>query len=309
MKTAFVFSGQGSQYVGMGQGVILDHPVAQATWVEADEALGFALSALVNEGPEPRLTLTENAQPAILAYSIALFRVLQAERPEWVPAMAAGHSLGEYSALVATGSLSFGEALRLVRLRGQAMQAAVAPGLGGMLAVIGLSVDILETLCAETGAEAGEPAIAIAAFNSPVQSVVAGALGDLERFAETAQQAGARHCIPLNVSAPFHTPALAGAGERLQEALAAIELKVPALPVFQNVDACAHQKPAEIIANLVLQVSAPVRWVDCVAAMHAAGAEEFVEIGPGRGLTGLIKKWNRKVPVRFTDRSRFWEQF
>jgi len=306
MKTAFLFSGQGSQYVGMGQGVILDHPVAQSTWMEADEALGFTLSALVNEGPESRLTLTENAQPAILAYATALFRVLQFERPDLVPAMAAGHSLGEYSALVAAGSLDFSDALRLVRLRGQAMQEAVAPGVGGMLAVMGLSVEELSSLC---GSTVPDQSVRIAAFNSPVQSVVAGPLKALAIFQERAMEAGARHCVLLKVSAPFHTPALSVAGDRLRQAFTEIELKAPAFPVFQNVDALAQTQPARIIDNLVEQVSAPVRWVDCVAAMHSAGTTRFVELGPGRALTGLVKKWNRKLEVRFTDRSGFWEQF
>jgi [acyl-carrier-protein] S-malonyltransferase len=306
MKTAFVFSGQGSQYVGMGQGVILDHPVSQSTWIEADEALGFSLSVLVNEGPESRLTLTENAQPAILAYAIALFRVLQFERPDLVPAMAAGHSLGEYSALVAAGSLDFSDALRLVRLRGQAMQEAVAPGLGGMLAVMGLSVEELSALC---GSTSGEQSVRIAAFNSPVQSVVAGPLKALALFQERAQEAGARHCVFLKVSAPFHTPALSVAGDRLRQAFTEIEIKAPSFPVFQNVDALSQDQPDKIVDNLVDQVSVPVQWVDCVAAMHTAGATRFVELGPGRTLTGLVKKWNRKLEVRFTDRSGFWEQF
>ena len=192
MKTAFVFSGQGSQYVGMGQGVLDGHPIARRTFEEADEALGFSLSTLVKEGPEAVLTLTENAQPAILVYSIALLRVLGEERPALCPAMAAGHSLGEFTALVAAESLSFTDAVRLVRLRGQAMRESVAPGLGGMLAVMGLSGDVLAGLCAETRVGASGPAVSVAAFNSPVQSVVAGPVIALDKFQESAERAGAR---------------------------------------------------------------------------------------------------------------------
>lgn len=309
MKTAFVFSGQGSQYVGMGHGVLDGHTVVRDTFEEADEALGFSLSSLVRNGPESVLTQTENAQPAILVYSIALLRVLAEERPALRPTMAAGHSLGEFTALVAAESLGFMDAVRLVRLRGQAMRESVAPGLGGMLAVMGLSGDVLADLCAATSDGASGPTVSVAAFNSPVQSVVAGPMTALVKFQENAERAGARHCLQLKVSAPFHTLALKGAGDRLREALSNCVLKAPLFPVFQNVNAVASFEPQEIVENLVRQVSEPVQWVDCVAAMHAAGTRRFVEVGPGRSLTGLIKKWDRKLEVRFTDRSAFWEQF
>ena len=309
MKTAFVFSGQGSQYVGMGHGVLDGHAIARETFEEADEALGFSLSSLVREGPESELTLTENAQPAILVYSIALLRVLGEERPEICASVAAGHSLGEFSALVAAGSLEFADAVRLVRLRGQAMRESVAPGLGGMLAVMGLSRETLTGLCEATNVGSEGSTVSIAAFNSPVQSVVAGPITALEKFQESAELAGARHCVQLKVSAPFHTLALKGAGDRLREALSICVLKTPLFPVFQNVNAVGSFEPAEIIENLVRQVSEPVQWVGCVSAMHAVGARRFVEVGPGRTLTGLIKKWDRKLEVRFTDRSAFWEQF
>jgi [acyl-carrier-protein] S-malonyltransferase len=305
MSTAFVFSGQGNQYVGMGRGVVDAHPVAQQTWAEADHVLGFSLSRLVKEGPEQELTLTENAQPAILAYSVALLRVLGAERPDCVPSMAAGHSLGEYSALVAAGSLSYADALRLVRLRGQAMQEAVAPGVGGMLAVMGLSPEQLQSLCAAMP----NSGVEVAAFNSPVQSVLAGPLLALKAFQECAEAAGARQCVSLKVSAPFHTQMLRSAGERLRVALDAVPLEPPRFPVFQNVDASTTNSPEEIKEKLVQQVSMPVRWVDCVEVMRAKGATHFVELGPGRSLTGLIKKCDRKLDVRFTDRSAFLEQF
>jgi len=289
----------------MGHGVVDGHPLAKQTWVEADEALGFSLSSLVVSGPDAALTLTENAQPAILAYSTALFRVLQAERPGCVPTMAAGHSLGEYSALVAADSLDFADALRLVRLRGQAMQEAVPSGEGGMLAVTGLSAERLLEICEEFE----QARVEVAAFNSPVQSVVAGPLAALEEFRVRAEKEGARRCTFLNVSAPFHTSMLSKAGERLGVALESLVLREPRFPVFQNTDAGATCEPERIKEKLVQQVSVAVRWVECVQAMQKRGAEDFVEIGPGRSLTGLIKKCDRTLRVRFTDRSAFLEQF
>lgn len=301
MKVAIAFSGQGSQYVGMGHGVVDSHPLAVQTWAEADEALGFSLSRLVAEGPSESLTLTENAQPAILAYSIALYRVLTAERPDFQPALAAGHSLGEYSALVAANSLGFSDALRVVRLRGQAMQAAVPAGVGGMLAVSGLSPDVVRELCGDD--------LDVAALNSPVQAVVAGPLDLLGPLEERAVAAGARRCVALEVSAPFHSRLLKPAEEPLRKALDSVEIRAPEFPVFQNVSASASTQPEEIRANLVAQVSQTVRWVDCVSAMREQGAQDFVEFGPGRALTGLIKKLDRSLKVRFTDRSGFLEQF
>ena len=301
MKVAIAFSGQGSQYVGMGHGVVDSHPLAVQTWAEADEALGFSISRLVAEGPSESLTLTENAQPAILAYSIALYRVLTAERPEFQPTLAAGHSLGEYSALVAANSLGFSDALRVVRLRGQAMQAAVPAGVGGMLAVSGLSPDVVRELCGDD--------LDVAALNSPVQAVVAGPLDLLGPLEERAVAAGARRCVALEVSAPFHSRLLKPAEAPLRNALDAVEIRPPEFPVFQNVSASASTQPDEIRANLVAQVSQTVRWVDCVSAMREQGAQDFVEFGPGRALTGLIKKLDRSLKVRFTDRSGFLEQF
>ena len=305
MSFAFVFSGQGSQYVGMGVGVVDSHALWKPHWEEVDDALGFGLSQLIQEGPEEKLTLTEYAQPAILAYSILLLRVLQAERPDVVVTIAAGHSLGEYSALVAAESLAFADALRLVRTRGQAMQDAVAPGVGGMLAVIGLSESVLEDLCAEVGGGMVE----LAALNSPVQSVVAGPVDLLDVFSEKASHAGARRCQALKVSAPFHTQMLKPAGERLREALAEVTIHPPRFPVVQNVDGQAVNDPNLIRDKLVEQVSRAVRWVDCVETIKSMGCDRFVEFGPGRALNGLIKKCDRSLKTSFTDRSAFLEQF
>jgi len=305
MSFAFVFSGQGSQYVGMGIGVVDSHTLWKPHWEEVDDALGFGLSRLILEGPEEKLTLTEYAQPAILAYSILLLRVLREERPDLCATIAAGHSLGEYSALVAAESLSFPDALRLVRTRGQAMQAAVAPGVGGMLAVMGLSESVLQRLCTEVG----EGQLEVAALNSPVQSVVAGPVALLEAFSEKALSAGARRCQALKVSAPFHTQMLKPAGERLREALSEVSIQSPRFPVVQNVDGEAVADPAMIREKLVEQVSRTVRWVDCVATIQSVGCERFIEFGPGRALNGLIKKCDRSLKTSFTDRSAFLEQF
>ena len=301
MATAFVFSGQGSQYVGMGRGVVDAHSVAHACWEEADDSLGFSLSGLVAQGPEDVLTLTENAQPAILAYSIVLYRVLQAEKPHVVPVAAAGHSLGEYSALVAAESLGFSDALRLVRLRGQAMQQAVPAGVGGMVAVTGLDPEVVRGLCTD--------GVELAAQNSPKQCVVAGPVASLDAFQQRAAEAGARRCMALKVSAPFHSSALSPAGERLRVALAEVKIRAPRYPVIQNVSASPESDPDQIRENLVKQVSQTVRWTDCVDRMRELGVRDFVELGPGRILSGLIKKCDRKLSTRFCDRSAFLEQF
>ncbi len=298
MADGFVFSGQGSQYVGMG--VSLDHPAARRTFAEADEALGEDLSALLREGPIETLTLTENAQPAILAHSVALLRMLGELHPQIRPAVAAGHSLGEYSALVAAGSLQFQDAVRLVRLRGQAMQAAVPAGVGGMAAIMGLDAPALEALCQEA---ARDEVVEVAGHNSPIQVVVAGHLGALERLMDAAREAGARHCAALQVSAPFHCSLLAPAGEVLSEALEVVDIQPPRFPVFQNATAAASDDPAAIRRALVDQVSNPVRWVECVEAMQAAGAQRFLEFGPGRTLTGLIKRLNRSLETLALDRT------
>ncbi len=298
MSDGFVFSGQGSQYVGMG--VQLDHPAAREAFAEADDALGEDLSTLLREGPMEALTLTENAQPAILAHSVALLRVLADLHPKIQPTVAAGHSLGEYSALVAAGALQFQDAVRLVRLRGQAMQAAVPAGIGGMAAIMGLDAPALEALC-KVAAE--DEVVEVAGHNSRVQVVVAGHLGALERLMKAAREAGARRCAPLQVSAPFHCSLLAPAGEVLSEALENVEIQPPRFPVFQNATAAASDDPVAIRKALVDQVSSPVRWVECVEAMQSLGVRRFLELGPGRTLTGLIKRVDRSLEALALDRT------
>jgi [acyl-carrier-protein] S-malonyltransferase len=281
-------------------GVQLDHPAARRTFAEADEALGEDLSALLREGPIEALTLTENAQPAILAHSVALFRMLGELHPQIQPEAAAGHSLGEYSALVAAGSLEFQDAVRLVRLRGQAMQAAVPAGVGGMAAIMGLDAPALEELCQEA---ARDEVVEVAGHNSRIQVVVAGHLGALERLMDAALEAGARQCAALQVSAPFHCSLLAPAGEVLAEALESVDIQAPRFPVFQNATALASDDPAVIRRALVDQVSNPVRWVECVEAMQAAGVQRFLEFGPGRTLSGLIKRVDRSLETHALDRT------
>ncbi len=300
MSTALVFSGQGSQYVGMGQGELEESAVGRATFEEADDALGFSLSRLVAEGPQEKLTLTENAQPAILTFSIALLRLMRERVPDLQIGMAAGHSLGEYSALVAAESLAFDQALRLVRLRGQAMQEAVPAGVGGMMALGGVSAEVVAEICQEAAAgEILEPA----GFNSPVQVVIAGHLGALKRAQAVAEARGVRRCIALNVSAPFHCSLLSPAAERLSVALADTAISTPRFPVFQNVEGRAHTAADAIRRSLVEQVRSPVQWTACVQSMRDAGASRFLEVGPGRALSGLLRKIDRHLEVLAMDRS------
>jgi len=283
-------------------------PIYQETWEEADEALGERLSDTVLYGPMDRLTLTKNAQPAILTLSIAMYRTLLAERPELAPSLAAGHSLGEYSALVAAGTLKFADAVRLVRLRGEAMQGAIPSGVGGMVAFSGLDRDALLQLCDEIADDTreqgtNESVLELAAYNTPAQLVVAGHARALERIMEQAQARGARRSVRLKVSTPFHCSLLKPAESVLADALKEVELIKPAFPVFQNVNGKASDDPNVIRARLVEQVSAPVLWVKCLEGLLDAGASRFIELGPGRGLTGMVKKFDRKLDARFTDRT------
>ncbi|MEE2751004.1 MAG: ACP S-malonyltransferase [Myxococcota bacterium] len=300
MADAFVFSGQGSQYVGMGAALLDSHPVAREVFSEADDALGESLTDLVLQGPMEKLTLTRNAQPAILALSIAMLRVLEDLGGRFSPVAAAGHSLGEYSALVAAGALEFSDAVRVVRARGDAMQAAVAEGVGGMAAIMGLDAETIEKICSESSQ--GE-VVEIAGHNSPVQTVVAGHLGALDRVIAAAGESGARRSALLQVSAPFHCSLLEPAGQELQGVLEDVEISSPRFPVIQNADAQSHEDPDAIRAALVAQVSRPVRWVGCVEGMRSLGADRFLEYGPGRTLSGLIKKMDRSLQTVALDRT------
>lgn len=284
MKTAFIFPGQGSQVVGMQAGLDPD------TFAEADEALGVSLSRVIEEGPVEKLAETEFTQPALLTTGIAMVRTLRRERPELVPVAAAGHSLGEYGALVAAGALEFADAVRLVRLRGRAMQAAVPLGVGTMAAIVGLETDEVIALCLE---HANGEVVELAGHNCPGQTVIAGHVGAVERVCD-AVGAGARR---LTVSAPFHCSLLGPAAEALREALATVPIAAPTVPVVHNVDAQVTQDPAGIRARLVEQVIRPVRWVECVQALKQLGVERCLELGPGRTLAGLGRRIDRTLPV------------
>lgn len=303
LSTALIFPGQGSQYVGMCAGLVGEHPAGRAALEEADAVLGGGFGALMRGGPIETLTLTENAQPAILAVSVAWLRVLEAERPALRPAMAAGHSLGEYSALVAAGSLGYADALRLVRLRGRAMQAAVPAGEGSMAAVRGLDAPACEAACAATRAAMPGRVVEVAAINCPGQIVLAGHVDALDAALVRAEAAGARAARRLKVSAPFHSSLLTPAGEVLAEALAEVELRAPAWPVYQNVTGLPVADPAAIRENLVAQVSRVVLWQSSVLGMRRAGAERFIEVGPGRALAGLNRKIDRAAEVHALDRA------
>jgi len=282
---AFMFPGQGSQSVGMGRALAEAFPEARATFDEADAALGESLSSLCFDGPSDRLVLTENTQPSILAVSVACFRVLAARgiRPDFV----AGHSLGEYSAHVAAGTLEFADALRIVRRRGRYMQEAVPVGEGAMAAILGLDAAAVARACEEA---AQGDVVSPANLNAPGQIVIAGTKAAVARAADRARQLGARRAIPLPVSAPFHCALMEPAQARLAPELRALRVADPSIPVVANVDAEPKRSGAEAIEALVRQVSAPVRWEDVMRRLASEGIRKYVEVGPGAVLMGLGRK-------------------
>lgn len=283
---AFIFPGQGSQHAGMGKDLADNFAVARQTFEEANDALGFDLASLCYNGPEEDLKLTANTQPAILTMSIAALRVLEAETGA-VPACAAGHSLGEYSALVSAGALGFADAVRTVRQRGTFMQEAVPVGSGSMAAILGLEADLLEAVCAEA---AQGQVVSPANFNSAGQVVIAGHTAAVDRAIELAKAKGAKRAMTLPVSAPFHCPLMLPAGVRLATVLADVAVEAMRFPVISNVEAKANGDAGRVRDLLVKQVSAPVRWEESVAHMVDMGVERFVEIGPGKVLSGLVKR-------------------
>jgi [acyl-carrier-protein] S-malonyltransferase len=293
MRAVLMFPGQGSQCVGMhlaGDGTELD----PATLDEANDALGMDLRRVLAEGPEELLARTEVTQPAILAASLAAWRHLQRKEPSLTVLGAAGHSLGEFSALVAAGSLTLADALRLVRLRGLAMQEAVPLGVGGMAAILGLDDATVAGLCAE---HAHGEVVGLAGLNCPGQVAIAGHVGAVDRVVAASEPAGGVG-KRLAVSAPFHSPLLAPAATRLAEALEDVPLRAPTFPVFHNVDGATAPDVATIRARLVAQVTLPVRWVDCARALSTLGAETAFECGPGRTLAGLQRRIDKSLPVR-----------
>ena len=294
---AFVFPGQGSQQVGMGKALADAFPESRAVYAQADAALGFPLSTLCFEGPEADLQLTANTQPAILATSVAALRPLLARGIE--PQRVAGHSLGEYSALVAAGALSLEDALRTVRRRGQYMQEAVPVGVGAMAAILGLDLAAIEAACRE--AAQGE-VVAPANVNSPGQVVIAGHTAAVARASEKCKAAGAKRAVPLPVSAPFHCALMQPAQDRLAPELEALAFRDPEPPLVNNVDAALVRDGAACRAGLVRQVSGTVRWQESVERLAQEGVTTFVEVGPGTVLSGLVKKIAKGARVLNVDR-------
>ena len=323
-KSAFLFPGQGSQSVGMGRDFYENFPAARAIFDEADEALGFSLSKLIFEGPEEQLKLTEHTQPAILTVSVAAARILADKGI--VPAFAAGHSLGEYSAHVAAGTLSFADAIRTVRNRGRYMQQAVPAGEGAMAAILGLSADLINDICAQVSddmtplptanitspqAQAFSPNSAVvspANLNSPDQTVISGASAAVHRVADLCKQAGAKRTVMLAVSAPFHCALMEPAQKALAIDLEALVFNDPQFPVACNVDARLIARRAEARDCLVRQVTAPVRWVECIQLLIAQGVTRFIEVGPGKVLTGLMRQIDRSQSTLHVENSESLEK-
>lgn len=293
-KVAFVFPGQGSQTVGMCKAFYDEYAVAKRVFEEADEALGFSITKMCFEGPESDLRLTYNTQPAILTASTACAAVLKEKGISCD--VAAGHSLGEYSALVNTGALAFADAVRIVRKRGQFMQEAVPVGEGSMAAVLGLESDKIVEICQAVESEAGE-AVQAVNFNCPGQVVIAGAVNAVNKAVEALKAAGAKRAVLLPVSAPFHSTLMKPASERLAEVLAPIEIKDITIPVVANVTAKEVTSGAEIKELLVKQAAMPVLWETSVRNMVADGVDTFVEVGPGKVLTGFTKKIAKGMPA------------
>ena len=296
-KIALIFPGQGSQVIGMGKELAEKYPAARQTFAEADEALGYKLSQLCFEGPEDKLRLTEITQPAILTTSIAALRVLEIRMPK--PSFVAGHSLGEYSAHVAAGTFSFGDAVRTVRNRGKYMQEAVPVGEGTMAAILGMDLEKVTAVCA---AAAQHQVCSPANINSPEQVVISGNTAAVERATKLADERGAKRAKVLPVSAPFHCSLMQPAQDRLKSDLAKIEMQKPVYPVACNVDAALITDDIRALDTLVRQVTGAVQWDPCIRLLIAHGVETFVEVGPGKVLCGLMRQIDRsKAALNVSD--------
>lgn len=290
-KLAFVFPGQGAQAVGMGKDLFDQYDVAKRLFAEADEALGYSIKDMCFEGPADDLKLTANTQPAILTVSVIVNEILKEHGVQ--PDVAGGHSLGEYSALVAAGVLSFQDAVALVHKRGQYMQEAVPVGQGGMAAIIGLDDEAIAAACEKATKEAGE--VQPVNFNCPGQTVIAGTTHGVEKAVEELKAAGAKKAVVLPVSAPFHSTLMKPAAEKLAAELAKVAIHDAAFPVVSNFTGELETKAEEIKANLVAQADHPVRWIACVKTMQAFGADTFVEAGPGKTLCGFNRRIDRSL--------------
>jgi [acyl-carrier-protein] S-malonyltransferase len=300
---AFVFPGQGSQFVGMGKG-LSKFAEAKEVFQAADDALGESLSKLCFEGPEEALRRTANTQPAILAVSMAAHAVLAKRVPP--PSVASGHSLGEYSALVTAGAMAVGEAIRAVRIRGQLMQEAVPEGVGAMAAVLGLAAETVEAVCAQV---AEGQVLSAANYNSPEQTVIAGHAEAVQRAEPKLKEAGARRVMRLPVSAPFHCALMDPIKPRLAEVLRRIEFKPLKFPVISNVEATANREAQRVLPLLLDQVSRPVRWTDCVLEIERRGIKTVVEVGPGKVLSGLVKRVSNSFTVWNVEDEKSLEHF
>ncbi|MFZ6732159.1 ACP S-malonyltransferase [Undibacterium sp. Ji42W] len=285
---AFVFPGQGSQAIGMLNG-FADNPVVQQTIAEASDALQLDLGKMINEGPKEALDLTTNTQPVMLTAAVACYRAWVAAGGA-APKLVAGHSLGEYSALVAAGVIAFKDAVPMVRFRAQAMQDAVPVGQGGMAAILGLSDEDVLAACAEAMAAVPGEVVEAVNFNAPAQVVIAGSKAAVDRACEIAKAKGAKRALPLSVSAPFHSSLLKPASDKLRDYLAAIPFSAPAIPLINNVDVAIVNDVAAIKDALVRQAASPVRWVETINKMHTDGITHVIECGPGKVLTGLTKR-------------------
>ncbi|WP_043526717.1 ACP S-malonyltransferase [Litchfieldella xinjiangensis] len=286
---ALVFPGQGSQHVGMMRELAERYSVVRTTFEEASDALGYDLWNVVQEGPEDALNATACTQPALLTSSVAIWRVWQElEGPR--PLAMAGHSLGEYSAMVCAGVMSFAEGVRLVRLRGEAMQAAVPAGQGAMAAILGLDDAAVESACSDAVPDGSSEVVAAVNYNAPGQVVIAGSKAAVDRAIARCQEAGAKRALPLPVSVPSHCELMRPAADRLASAMQEIDIRPPRYTVVQNVDAQAHADVETLRLRLLEQLYRPVRWTSCIETMQGLGAEVFIECGPGKVLTGLNKR-------------------
>ena len=295
MAFAFVFPGQGSQSVGMLAPLAAAESTVRDTFAEASQVLGYDLWQLVSAGPEEALNATERTQPAMLAAGVAVWRVWRA-RGGGVPALVSGHSLGEFTALVCAGAFEFPEAIELVRFRGQAMQEAVPAGSGAMAAILGLEDEVVLAVCREAAQGAVVEAVN---FNSPGQIVIAGDAAAVQRAIEGARSKGAKRAMVLPVSVPAHSSLMRAAGERLRVRLASLDVRKPAIPYLSAVDARQHSEPADIRELLVRQISSPVRWTDSVRTLARSEVSQIIECGPGRVLTGLNRRIERRADLSF----------